>query len=56
MLHFAAWKRGDAELVTDTYRELTGAAPTSVEQWVALNQAAFEGPTTRPQPTATSTI
>ncbi|PJJ65166.1 NmrA family NAD(P)-binding protein [Compostimonas suwonensis] len=44
MVHFAAWKRGDADLVTDTYRELTGQAPTSLAQWVAANRAAFEAP------------
>lgn len=42
MLHFAAWKRGDANLVTDTYRELTGLAPTSLAEWVALNREAFD--------------
>jgi NAD(P)H dehydrogenase (quinone) len=41
MLHFAAWKRGDADLVTDTYRELTGLAPTSLAEWVKLNREAF---------------
>jgi NAD(P)H dehydrogenase (quinone) len=30
MVHFAAWKRGDADLVTDTYRELTGQRPMSL--------------------------
>ncbi len=43
MVHFAAWKRGDADLVTDTYRELTGKAPTSLAEWVALNREAFGG-------------
>ncbi len=41
MLHFAAWKRGDAALVTDTYRELTGQTPTSLKEWVAAHQDAF---------------
>jgi uncharacterized protein YbjT (DUF2867 family) len=44
MIHFAAWKRGGADLVTDTYRELTGRAPTSLAEWVAANRAAFEAP------------
>jgi uncharacterized protein YbjT (DUF2867 family) len=44
MLHFAAWKRGDADLVTGTYRELTGQEPMSLEEWVAVNREAFEGP------------
>jgi len=42
MLHMAAWRRGDADLVTDTYRELTGRAPTSLAEWVAENRDAFE--------------
>jgi hypothetical protein len=42
MLHFAAWKRGDANLVTDTYRELTALAPVSLADWVALNREAFD--------------
>ena len=44
MLHFAAWKRGDAALVTGTYRELTGETPTSLKQWVAAHQDAFAPP------------
>ena len=42
MLHFAAWKRGDADLVTHTYRELTGEDPTSLADWAAANRHAFE--------------
>lgn len=30
MVHSAAWKRGDADLVTDRYRELTGQRPMSL--------------------------
>ena len=41
MLHFAAWKRGDADLVTDTYRDLTGEAPTALSDWLAANRDAF---------------
>ncbi|HTP15634.1 MAG TPA: hypothetical protein VMK13_07325 [Streptosporangiaceae bacterium] len=41
MLHQAAWERGDAALVTDTYRELTGKTPTSLKEWVAAHQDAF---------------
>jgi len=41
MLHFAAWKQGDADLVTGTYRELTGETPTSLKEWVAAHQDAF---------------
>ena len=42
MLHFAAWKRGDADLVTDTYRKLTGEDPTSLAAWAGANRQAFE--------------
>ena len=41
MLHFAAWKRGDAALVTDTYSELTGETPTSLKEWVTAHRDAF---------------
>lgn len=41
MLHFAAWKRGDADLVTDTYRELTGQAPTGLAEWATAHREAF---------------
>lgn len=41
MLHFAAWKRGDADLVTDTYRQLTGDGPTSLSDWVFRHRDAF---------------
>ena len=44
MLHFAAWKRGDAALVTNTYRELTAETPTSLKEWVAARQDAFAPP------------
>ncbi len=52
LLHFAAWKRGDANLVTDTYRELTGQAPTSLAEWVSLNRDAFEAPASEANATA----
>lgn len=41
MHHFAAWKRGDADLVTDTYHELTGLAPTSLNDWLRDHREAF---------------
>jgi uncharacterized protein YbjT (DUF2867 family) len=41
MLHFAAWKRGDADLVTDTYRSLTGNEPMGVAEWAAANSDRF---------------
>lgn len=49
-LHFAAWKRGDADIVTDTCRELTGRAPTTLAEWLACNRGAFE--TSEPAPHA----
>ena len=39
--HFRAWRNGDAEALTDTYRELTGIAPTSAEQWIAEHAEPF---------------
>jgi uncharacterized protein YbjT (DUF2867 family) len=33
MLHFRAFKRGDADVVTDTYEKLTGLKATSIEEW-----------------------
>ncbi len=41
MVHFTAWGRGDADLVTDTYRELTGEEPTSLSEWIAVHRQAF---------------
>ncbi|MBX5442874.1 MAG: NmrA family NAD(P)-binding protein [Solirubrobacteraceae bacterium] len=41
LVHFRAWKRGDADLVTDTHRELTGLEPTPLADWVAANRDAF---------------
>jgi uncharacterized protein YbjT (DUF2867 family) len=43
MLHFAAWKRGDADLVTDTYRELTGESPVALSDWIREHRSAFAG-------------
>ena len=39
--HFRAWRNGDAEALTDTYRELTGEAPTSAEQWITEHAEPF---------------
>ena len=39
--HFRAWRNGDAEALTDTYRELTGQAPTTVEQWITAHRDVF---------------
>lgn len=41
LVHYRAWKRGDADLVTDTVEELTGRKPMTVDQWLARNLAAF---------------
>ncbi|MBM9468254.1 NmrA family NAD(P)-binding protein [Nakamurella leprariae] len=39
--HFRAWRRGGADIVTDTYRRLTGSEPTSLRQWLAAHRADF---------------
>lgn len=41
LAHFRAWRRGDADLVTDTMAELTGHAATSLEHWLGQHQSAF---------------
>lgn len=48
MFHFAAWKRGDADLVTDTYRELTGQEPMSVAEWALAHRDEFPAPGSAP--------
>jgi len=42
LAHFRAWKRGDADLVTDTVSELTGHAPLSLDAWLRQHRTAFE--------------
>jgi uncharacterized protein YbjT (DUF2867 family) len=39
--HFRAWRNGDARACTDTYRELTGLAPTTVEDWANAQREVF---------------
>ena len=39
--HFRAWRNGDAEACTDTYRELTGQAPTTAEAWITAHRDVF---------------
>ncbi len=39
--HFRAWRQGGADVVTDTYRGLTGLDPTSLQQWLEQHRAAF---------------
>ena len=41
LAHLRAWKRGDADLVTDTVMQLTGQEPLAVEAWLRQHQAAF---------------
>ena len=42
LVHMRAWREGQAELVTDTVRELTGRDPLDVVDWVAAHRSAFE--------------
>jgi uncharacterized protein YbjT (DUF2867 family) len=44
ILHLRAWRRGDADLHTDTVRELTGEEPRHLAEWVAAHREAFEIP------------
>jgi uncharacterized protein YbjT (DUF2867 family) len=39
--HFRAWRNGDAEVRTDTYRELTGQPPTTARQWIEAHHEVF---------------
>ncbi len=39
--HFRAWRNGDAQARTDTYRELTGQPPTTAKEWIATHRDAF---------------
>jgi uncharacterized protein YbjT (DUF2867 family) len=39
--HFRAWRNGDAEALTDTYRELTGKKPTTAEEWITAHADVF---------------
>ena len=39
--HFRAWRNGQAEACTDTYRELTGREPVSAEQWIEEHRDVF---------------
>ncbi len=39
--HFRAWRNGQAEARTDTYRELTGKQPTSAAQWIERHREVF---------------
>ena len=39
--HFRAWRNGDAEAFTDTYRELTGQPPTTPAAWIEAHRDVF---------------
>jgi uncharacterized protein YbjT (DUF2867 family) len=39
--HFRAWRNGDAQAQTDTFRELTGLSPTTAEQWIEAHRETF---------------
>ncbi len=41
LLHYRAFRRGDAELVTNDYKKLTGQTPTTIETWLKAHAAAF---------------
>jgi uncharacterized protein YbjT (DUF2867 family) len=40
--HFRAWRNGDAEALTDTYKELTGRDPTTAERWITEHAGVFQ--------------
>jgi uncharacterized protein YbjT (DUF2867 family) len=39
--HLRAWRNGDAEALTDTYRELTGESPMTAEEWITAHRDVF---------------
>jgi uncharacterized protein YbjT (DUF2867 family) len=39
--HFRAWRNGDAEVRTDTYRELTGQPATTAQAWIQAHREVF---------------
>jgi uncharacterized protein YbjT (DUF2867 family) len=41
ILHYQAWRRGDADLVTNTVEELTGRKPMSIDEWLPGHIDAF---------------
>jgi uncharacterized protein YbjT (DUF2867 family) len=43
LCHFRCWRDGKADLVTDTFRRLTGKEPTTLEQWIAKHRSHFGG-------------
>ncbi len=41
LCHFRAFRRGDADLVTHTFEQLTGRRPTSIDQFIEAHRDAF---------------
>lgn len=41
LCHLRAWKNGKADLVTRTFKELTGRPPTSLEEFISENRIPF---------------
>ncbi|HSN49713.1 MAG TPA: NAD(P)H-binding protein [Bacteroidales bacterium] len=41
LCHLRAWKKGQADLVTDTFKKLTGSDPTSLETFIRNNKETF---------------
>jgi uncharacterized protein YbjT (DUF2867 family) len=41
LCHLRAWREGKADMVTDTYKKLTGENPASVEEWIIQNRELF---------------
>ncbi len=42
IMHLRAWKEGRAEVITDTFTELTGEPGTSLEDWLKTNHQLFD--------------
>jgi len=42
IMHLRAWKEGRAEVITDTFTELTGEPGTSLEGWLKTNHQLFD--------------
>lgn len=43
LCHLRCWRDGAADLVTGTFRDLTGREPTSLEAWLRDHRGAFAG-------------
>jgi uncharacterized protein YbjT (DUF2867 family) len=42
IMHLRAWKEGRAEVITDTFTELTGEPGTTLEDWLKTNHQLFD--------------